>query len=672
MAPKRKFDPTSGLVFNETIVAAEPMGLQSDWTIVRQQPWAVHQKDGDEDQTRPASNKRVSRGSKHDIGPRKYSGRGAPSLTSMCVRATARHVKGKPFTDDFVSRLPSRFIAELWKHICHEGPSLQEWKVFSRRMLKNTRTRTMDTYRFRRCILEPTLPLPSYLRPVMSDSLEFLTSLSIYGTARHTFHELLALADMKNLATLRIVSTCCPEENRIPNMLLRLIEEWAALPDPFPALRLLRLWGGDLNVGACLEHLYKFPSLLVFEHSSHFWAQDEFDRPRFLGVAAHPGSCDVNVAHPSTKKGWIMVKRLQPTGQGHVGTMLLRHIVDLVRPSEYMNISGHLFDAFWAGEKHVILGDTFADMLGQPDNQGNVGQANNELKDQAKRSEPTVAHKENKQYLKVGKAHKDREPGDPSGERPIPRPTGHVESKGSFQSHTVMPADVADFWLLAFLDHATAEEQATAATPGASTTGKPQRRGAAISGGAIPLPSRPTVVLELGNVFKLRDRRRHCRFPNKLGHRRGTTIQDSSSECDDEDADGDDEPRGGRLAAAGTLPTRMARGHSTATTAMQVTTANHGTTDINATVEVSTRPEPLCRHTVAIRSPQVDFVGAKRERKLRARERADDRGEAWLPRRPLKKKARMAAAAAGTKGGFSALLGYEAGEGAAGMKMDKK
>ncbi|KAJ2972490.1 hypothetical protein NUW58_g9175 [Xylaria curta] len=101
---------------------------------------------------------------------------------------------------------------------------------------------------------------------LFSDTFDFLTHLTITGTVQGNTSELLKLVQLKNLAILEILQ---PKEEFGPGKRLQLtdsiVREWSKTPDPFPVLRVLRVWANDSTTTHSLRYVCAFPSLVLYD-----------------------------------------------------------------------------------------------------------------------------------------------------------------------------------------------------------------------------------------------------------------------------------------------------------------------------------------------------------------------------------------------------------------------
>lgn len=139
------------------------------------------------------------------------------------------------------------------------------WKLFSKILLKegDANDKRLDLYRSRHHIKQPVGPLKLNIEPLISPSIDFVTHLTIGGGCTFNISEMLCLTDMKNLGILELIQSTT-EVNNSPPINDRIIRAWSEKDDPFPLLRVLRIWG-DLITCQSLQWVSKFPSLALFD-----------------------------------------------------------------------------------------------------------------------------------------------------------------------------------------------------------------------------------------------------------------------------------------------------------------------------------------------------------------------------------------------------------------------
>lgn len=145
------------------------------------------------------------------------------------------------------------------------GVSLHAWKLFSKLLLSEDDEKTLGRYRFRQHICHPRDELRRYLEPMASISVEFITHLVISGGCDFTTHEMLCLAGIKNLGALEFIQPADDLRGVFPQVSDRLVRGWTETDEPFPLLRILRIWGDQSTTQESLQWVSKFPSLALYD-----------------------------------------------------------------------------------------------------------------------------------------------------------------------------------------------------------------------------------------------------------------------------------------------------------------------------------------------------------------------------------------------------------------------
>lgn len=113
--------------------------------------------------------------------------------------------------------------------------------------------------------VKKTQPLTTYVQPLVSNTFEFLAHLTITGQPKGNTHELIQLVQLKNLAVFEFIRA--DEEDELWSILLTdsILREWSKMPDPFPVLRVLRIWANDCTTTHSLRYINAFPSLVLYD-----------------------------------------------------------------------------------------------------------------------------------------------------------------------------------------------------------------------------------------------------------------------------------------------------------------------------------------------------------------------------------------------------------------------
>ncbi|KAI0550959.1 coenzyme A transferase [Xylaria curta] len=140
-------------------------------------------------------------------------------------------------------------------------PSVENWKLIVTGLAGN----------------EEIQPLEAYIEPLVSNTFDFLAHLTITGNIIGNTPELLQLIELKNLAVLEFIQ---PDEEDRPSSLRltdSILREWSRTPDPFPVLRVLRVWANDYVTRHSLRYVNAFPSLVLYDVAGkkRDWAKSE-------------------------------------------------------------------------------------------------------------------------------------------------------------------------------------------------------------------------------------------------------------------------------------------------------------------------------------------------------------------------------------------------------------
>ncbi|KAI1370991.1 hypothetical protein F4677DRAFT_436831 [Hypoxylon crocopeplum] len=212
--------------------------------------------------------------------PPRYNlgGLGPRSLVDMAIT-----VVGDSFNlleADSLDHVPAHLILRLFEYIdgfAKVWPphdlSLQAFKIISKRLVKEHRQsfkeRAMPRtlYQWGQTILTPTEPLIVYTNPLISTSFEFIAHLTIAGRAvSFGTHELLGLTQLKNLGVLEIFQPSPAKDSpNFPRVNDAIIRHWSQETNPFPVLRIMRIWGDNFTTADSLRYLRHFPSLAVYD-----------------------------------------------------------------------------------------------------------------------------------------------------------------------------------------------------------------------------------------------------------------------------------------------------------------------------------------------------------------------------------------------------------------------
>ncbi|KAL6914244.1 hypothetical protein FSST1_012004 [Fusarium sambucinum] len=233
------FDQTSGQVFTEYVMSrgalAESDEDSADWS--RRRPYPPF----------------TARG---PHGPR--------PLVDMAISVLADNI-GKVRSGAHLESIPSNMLWRIWRYLEARGVCLHAWKIFSKILMNDQDDKTLGLYRFRQHICRPGTDLTRYTQPLTAPPTDFITHLVLTGGCSFNTHDLLCLADMPNLGALELIQPA--DELRIvfPRVSDRLVRGWTEKNDPFPLLRILRIWGDQSTTHESLKWVSKFPSLALYD-----------------------------------------------------------------------------------------------------------------------------------------------------------------------------------------------------------------------------------------------------------------------------------------------------------------------------------------------------------------------------------------------------------------------
>ncbi|KAM4057950.1 succinyl-3-ketoacid-coenzyme a transferase [Hirsutella rhossiliensis] len=189
--------------------------------------------------------------------------RGTRSLVDTAINVIANNIGDVP--DAYLEFLPARLRWRIWRFLEARGVCLHAWKLFSKQLLREDDEKTLGLYRFRQHICSPADELKSYTQPLTCLSTDFITHLVISGGCDFSTNELLCLADVKNLGVLELIQPADEVHAIFPHANDRLIRGWTEMDDPFPLLRILRIWGDQSTTQESLRWVSKFPRLALYD-----------------------------------------------------------------------------------------------------------------------------------------------------------------------------------------------------------------------------------------------------------------------------------------------------------------------------------------------------------------------------------------------------------------------
>ncbi|KAI0474995.1 hypothetical protein GGR56DRAFT_490425 [Xylariaceae sp. FL0804] len=210
--------------------------------------------------------------------------RGARPLVDMGVAVVAKNLDRLEETGH-LAHVPIPLIKRIWEEILsHRHPSLHEWKLCSRYLFGEDLQ--ADIMRHTGEIVVPEAPLSHYTKPITSASFAFIAHLQLMAGAIFNTHELLSLTQLRNLGVLEIIQ---PQEDewkeKFPRVTDSVIREWASQREPFPVLRILKVWGNDFTTPKSVRYLSSFPALKVYDVAGREddWAETGSGNPAKTG-----------------------------------------------------------------------------------------------------------------------------------------------------------------------------------------------------------------------------------------------------------------------------------------------------------------------------------------------------------------------------------------------------
>ncbi|CAJ2508557.1 Uu.00g135830.m01.CDS01 [Anthostomella pinea] len=218
------------------------------------------------------------------ISSPKHAKAGARSLVDMSVRVMATNFSSLGMDD--LKLVPRHLIYLVWQYMENTQESLefQSWKICARYLWDGEpieQPLTLSVLKHAEEISSPTGLLVQYITPLISTSFDFIAHLVITDSAAFNTHELLSLSQLKNLGVLEIIQ---PGDEVLaatfPRVTDSIVREWAREPDPFPVLRVLRIWGNDFTTTKSLRYLASFPALTLYDTAGKLRDWDSADTDR--------------------------------------------------------------------------------------------------------------------------------------------------------------------------------------------------------------------------------------------------------------------------------------------------------------------------------------------------------------------------------------------------------
>ncbi|PHH52589.1 hypothetical protein CFIMG_005404RA [Ceratocystis fimbriata CBS 114723] len=199
--------------------------------------------------------------------------KGPRSLMAMTLEVFCDNIDSLPDIPTG-SNLPTRPLYLAYKEIIKTyGLTFHAFKVFSR-VFRDLPTDSIpiSTWMFLIHACEPDGPFSKVARGLSSYSLDFLAHIVLSEGASVTESEFMQLGRMPNLAVLEFIvpwshfERLQPDSSRLlPRVTDRMFRGMANQDNPFPALRILKLWGPHEVTPRALVDMAKFPSLVLVD-----------------------------------------------------------------------------------------------------------------------------------------------------------------------------------------------------------------------------------------------------------------------------------------------------------------------------------------------------------------------------------------------------------------------
>lgn len=231
-------------------------------------------------------------GSLEDKGSSGLGVKGPRSFVDIVVKVVAENLSFVEIDD--LDNVPWTVVGRVWEYLEKSNFSLQAWKVLVNRLLKenkrgilkgedpNSQPRPIRLYKTHYEVPVPTGPLRMYTNPLISPSFDFIVHLTLAGhLPSFDTSQLLALSKLKNLGVLEMIQPAesTTEKADFPRITDAVIRQWAEEPDPFPALRVMKIWGDHFTTAQSLQYISRFPSLAVYDVAglSRDWPKQMLD-----------------------------------------------------------------------------------------------------------------------------------------------------------------------------------------------------------------------------------------------------------------------------------------------------------------------------------------------------------------------------------------------------------
>ncbi|KAG9241005.1 hypothetical protein BJ878DRAFT_522917 [Calycina marina] len=187
---------------------------------------------------------------------------GARSLQDAAIECILKNVAD--ITLEGIECLPVQIVRRVWHAVNRRcTQSFNTWSIFATVLRRESEIQTLELLRFHQDFGEPASPLPIYTTPIISNTFDFLTSLSI--TTAFPVPSLYELSSLKNLGILELVNASKEVTIEVGDRLVRAWHLAAKDEGAFPVLRLLRLWNYQEVTHHSLPYLNNFPALAIFD-----------------------------------------------------------------------------------------------------------------------------------------------------------------------------------------------------------------------------------------------------------------------------------------------------------------------------------------------------------------------------------------------------------------------
>ncbi|RDW63981.1 hypothetical protein BP5796_10483 [Coleophoma crateriformis] len=275
---QQRYEEATGQIFTEHIV---PMQTSSDEGWTKQEPVIPRPSYASQD-SRTVKRSRTEQVKPTSSGVR----RGAKPLTDTVIEFLVRNLE--QLTTEALECLPRPIVQRVWQEASTRcSISFSTWQMFSS-LLYQEDNATLDLFRYHQRLKSPKSRLCTYTLPLTSRSFDFISSLSI--TTGFTIPELSKLSRMPNLGVLEVISRGVSGldtyDRPFPVIGDGLVRAWqrAVVDDgAFPILRILRMWNFTDITDLSLQYVTEFPSLAVYEASSHGFSRSTDAAARSLG-----------------------------------------------------------------------------------------------------------------------------------------------------------------------------------------------------------------------------------------------------------------------------------------------------------------------------------------------------------------------------------------------------